>query len=169
MLIITILLFFQLSQKTVAVSCDRPSKGPFVYGFVDLFIGSGESWHWGLSVEESNNTSSTVDNLQNGSQLSWEKVNQNMKMGVVEDAKLDKVLSSTGKVDTPEEESESTDSFTSQSEELVEDVSIGEVRSHEVLLFVGIKCFVGINFLCKIITFKSLMQNETGLSSARGY
>ncbi|XP_071686022.1 eIF-2-alpha kinase GCN2 isoform X2 [Rutidosis leptorrhynchoides] len=115
-----------LSQKTVAVSSERSSKGPFVYGFIDLFIGSGESWHWGISVEENSNTNITVDNLQNGSQPLLEKVNQNMKTGVVEEAKLDKVISSTGKVVILEESSKSSDSRTSPSEESMEDVSIGE-------------------------------------------
>lgn len=115
-----------LPRKTVAVSSDRPSKGPFVYGFLDLFIGSEESWHWGLSVEESSSTSTTLDDLPNGSQPSRDKVNQNMKMMVVEDNKLNKVLTSTGKLDSLEEESSSTDSSTSESEESVENVSIGE-------------------------------------------
>ncbi|GJX61419.1 hypothetical protein Tco_0294319 [Tanacetum coccineum] len=106
-----------LPQKIVAVSSDRPSKGPFLYGFLDLFIGSEESWHWGLSVEESSSTSTTLDDLPNGSQPSQDKVNQNMKMGVAEDNKLNKVLTSMGKLDSLEEESSSTDSYTSESEE----------------------------------------------------
>ncbi|XP_024962899.1 eIF-2-alpha kinase GCN2 isoform X1 [Cynara cardunculus var. scolymus] len=117
----------QLSRKNAAVSCDRPSKGPFVYGFTDLFIGSGESWPWGLSVEKSSNTCTSLqlhalDDLQN------EKVNPNNKMGVAENGKLDKVLSPTAKLDTLEEESRSTESYTSLSvsEESEENVSIGE-------------------------------------------
>ncbi|KAK9059086.1 hypothetical protein SSX86_021705 [Deinandra increscens subsp. villosa] len=122
------LLHMFLSRKNVAVSCDRPSKGPFVYGFLDLFMGSGESWHWGLSVEESNNTINSLDDLHNGSQPSWEKVIPTMKMGVVEGGQLK--VKSTDRLDTLEEESKSTDSFTSQSEESAENVSFGEVRSH---------------------------------------
>nr|GEX49592.1 eIF-2-alpha kinase GCN2 isoform X1 [Tanacetum cinerariifolium]GEX51228.1 eIF-2-alpha kinase GCN2 isoform X1 [Tanacetum cinerariifolium] len=116
-----------LPRKTVAVSSDRPSKGPFVYGFLDLFIGSEESWHCGLSVEASSSTNTTLDDPPNGSQPSRDKVNQNMKMGVAEDNKLNKVLTSTGKLDSLEEDiSSSTDSYTSESEESVENVSIGE-------------------------------------------
>ncbi|CAL1404688.1 unnamed protein product [Linum trigynum] len=38
----------QLFQKDFPVSGDNncTSTGPFVYGFLDLFGGSGESWHW---------------------------------------------------------------------------------------------------------------------------
>ncbi|GKC85681.1 hypothetical protein Tco_1141398 [Tanacetum coccineum] len=54
-----------LPRKIVAVSSDWPSKGPFLYGFLDLFIGSEESWHWGLSVEESSSTNTTLDDLPN--------------------------------------------------------------------------------------------------------
>lgn len=56
-----------------------------------------------------------------------------MKIGVVEDGKLNEVLSSRGKLLTLEEESKSTESLTSQSGELVENASIGEVRLHRVL------------------------------------
>ncbi|GKD35729.1 EIF-2-alpha kinase GCN2 isoform X1, partial [Tanacetum coccineum] len=116
-----------LPRKTLAVSSDRPSKGPFVYGFLDLFIGSEESWHCELSVEASSSTNTALDDPPNGSQPSRDKVNQNMKMGVAEDNKLNKVLTSTGKLDSLEEDiSSSTDSYTSETEESVENVSIGE-------------------------------------------
>nr|XP_043628551.1 eIF-2-alpha kinase GCN2 [Erigeron canadensis] len=111
-----------VSQKNVAVSCDRPSKGPFVYGFLDLFIGSGESWHWGLSVEEGSNTSTAFDNLHDGRQPSQENFKQNMNMGVDEDGAPGKVPSSTGK--GLEGDSKSTDPVTSLSEESMEDASI---------------------------------------------
>ncbi|KAI3804430.1 hypothetical protein L1987_25968 [Smallanthus sonchifolius] len=113
-----------LPRKSVAVSCDRPSKGPFVYGFLDLFIGSGESWHWGLSVEESNSTIISLDDLHNGGQPSWEKANPTMKIGVVEGGKPK--VKSTERLDALEEESNSIDSLASQSAESVENVSIGE-------------------------------------------
>ncbi|KAJ0937837.1 putative protein kinase PEK-GCN2 family [Helianthus annuus] len=114
-----------LSRKNATVSCDRPSKGPFVYGFLDLFIGSGESWHWGLSVEESNSTIVALDNLNNGGQPSWEKVNPTMKMGVIEGGQLK--VKSTERLDILEEDdSKSTDSLASQSAEPVENVSVGE-------------------------------------------
>ncbi|KAL4567577.1 hypothetical protein LXL04_023165 [Taraxacum kok-saghyz] len=102
---------------------DRPSKGPFVYGFIDLFMGSGESWPWGLSIEESNNKDNT---LQLDDPHNEKKVNQIMKTGVVEDGDVDKVISHTERLDGLEEESKSNDSFTSSSEESVENVSIGE-------------------------------------------
>ncbi|MFS7924534.1 putative transferase, protein kinase PEK-GCN2 family [Helianthus anomalus] len=114
-----------LSRKNATVSCDRPSKGPFVYGFLDLFIGSGESWHWGLSVEESNGTIVALDNLNNGGQPSWEKVDPTMKMGVIEGAQLK--VKSTERLDILEEDdSKSTDSLASQSAEPVENDSVGE-------------------------------------------
>ncbi|XP_023759388.1 eIF-2-alpha kinase GCN2 isoform X1 [Lactuca sativa] len=113
------------------VTTDRPSKGPFVYGFIDLFMGSGESWPWGLSIEESNNKNTSLElhhALEDPHNTSLEKVkvNQNMKTGVVEDGDMDKVISPTSRLDDLEEESKSTNSFTSSSEELVDNVSIGE-------------------------------------------
>lgn len=115
------------------MTTDRPSKGPFVYGFIDLFMGSGESWPWGLSIEESNNKNTSLElhhALEDPHNTSLEKVkvNQNMKTGVVEDGDMDKVISPTSRLDDLEEESKSTNSFTSSSEELVDNVSIGEVR-----------------------------------------
>ncbi|KAI7743479.1 hypothetical protein M8C21_011242 [Ambrosia artemisiifolia] len=113
-----------LSRKNAAVSCDRPSKGPFVYGFLDLFIGSGESWHWGLSVEESNSTIIALDDLNNGGHPSWEKVIPTMKMGLNERGQPK--VKSTERLDTLEEDSKSTDSLASESAESVENVSVGE-------------------------------------------
>ncbi|KAL8263633.1 hypothetical protein R6Q59_021763 [Mikania micrantha] len=113
-----------LSRKNVAASCDRPSRGPFVFSFLDLFIGSGESWHWGLSVEESNSTIVSSDDLHNSSQSLWEKVNPTMKTGVVEGGQLK--VKSTERLDSLEEESRSIDSFVSQSKESTDKVSIGE-------------------------------------------
>lgn len=114
------------------VNTDRPSKGPFVYGFIDLFMGSGESWPWGLSVDDSNNkaTSLQLDEIEdqvNGSREKVKvkvKVNQDLETRVVEDGDVDKVISPKSKLDDLEEESKSIDSYTS--EELVDNVSIGE-------------------------------------------
>ncbi|XP_076899148.1 eIF-2-alpha kinase GCN2-like [Bidens hawaiensis] len=113
-----------LSRKNVTVLCDRPSKGPFVYGFLDLFVGSGESWHWGLSVEESNSTIIALDDLNTDGQPSLEKVSPTMKMGLDEGGQP-KVIS-TERLNTLVEESKSIDSLALQSVESVENASIDE-------------------------------------------
>ncbi|CAN1247951.1 eIF-2-alpha kinase GCN2 [Linum perenne] len=44
----------QLFQKEFSVSDNKNcfSTTPYVYGFLDLFSGSGESWHWGLPLDD---------------------------------------------------------------------------------------------------------------------
>lgn len=37
------------------------TRGPFVYGFLDLFSGSGESWQFSLAMEDSRHIHSSLD------------------------------------------------------------------------------------------------------------
>ncbi|GLT53273.1 hypothetical protein SLA2020_265560 [Shorea laevis] len=48
----------ELFQKEIAASNNK--RGPFVYGFIDLFSGSGESWNWGFVMDEKSVMNSSV-------------------------------------------------------------------------------------------------------------
>lgn len=52
------------SFEGIAVSDNKSCslKIPLVYGFIDLFSGCGESWHWGLRMDE-NKRLSTLGSL----------------------------------------------------------------------------------------------------------
>ncbi|KAA8527288.1 hypothetical protein F0562_034615 [Nyssa sinensis] len=119
----------QLSQKDVAVSCNKTclSKGPFVYGFVNLFSGSGESWHWVLGVEENGGINSSVrSNTSDGSKHRYEilekKIDQDVKPLVNPDTKQGSLTHST-KLDTLEEESEDESKNLSATDSKSEDES----------------------------------------------
>ncbi|KAE9452853.1 hypothetical protein C3L33_15257, partial [Rhododendron williamsianum] len=77
------------------------SRGPFVYGFVDLFSGSGESWHWGLELEESYGINPSVQSrtLEN-------KIDPKVKPTVVQEVKQVPIVLPVTKLDTLEEECE---------------------------------------------------------------
>ncbi|XP_059632903.1 eIF-2-alpha kinase GCN2 isoform X3 [Cornus florida] len=99
-------------QKDITVSGDRTwySMGPFVYGFVDLFSGSGESWHWGLEVEDNGGMnlslrSNKLDNSRHGYEVQEKIMDQNVKPLVFQDTKQGPLLTPV-KLDTLEEESE---------------------------------------------------------------
>ncbi|KAM7486980.1 hypothetical protein LguiA_002989 [Lonicera macranthoides] len=99
------------NNTTVLYDKTRFSKGPFVYGFIDLFIGSGESWHWGLAVEESNVLHSSVrsnkvDCSNSGYGTLDKKIDQNLKSLVIKETKQGPLVTPTAKLDPLEEESE---------------------------------------------------------------
>lgn len=52
----------QLSREdgTVSYRMNYPSRGPFVYAYLDLFSGTGESWHWNLTMEQTTVISSST-------------------------------------------------------------------------------------------------------------
>ncbi|KAI8566990.1 hypothetical protein RHMOL_Rhmol02G0086400 [Rhododendron molle] len=77
------------------------SRGPFVYGFVDLFSGSGESWHWGLEFEESHGINPSVQSrtLEN-------KIDPKVKPTVVQEVKQVPIVLPVTKLETLEEECE---------------------------------------------------------------
>lgn len=105
----------QLYQNNVMLKYDRTgfSKGPFVYGFIDLFIGSGESWHWGLAVEESNGLHpNKVDRSNKGYGTLEKKIAQNPL--VIKDTKQGP-LGPTEKLDPLEEESKAESKNTNSS------------------------------------------------------
>ncbi|KAH7572810.1 hypothetical protein JRO89_XS03G0017900 [Xanthoceras sorbifolium] len=119
--------------QDIAVSTNKScsSRGPFVYGFVDLFSGSGESWHWSLGMDENRGIVSSVQShTSDGSKLGYEvlakKIDKNVKPVTVQDTKQGPVLYNTAKLDAVKEETEdenksisTTDSSRSVMEELV--------------------------------------------------
>lgn len=98
------------------------SKGPFVYGFKDLFSGSGDSWHMALEMDDS----LKLDRKFNYEVLE-QKFDQNAKPSTVQDNRQGQLLLSTTKLGTLQEETEDdnkstspTDSIISIKEEMVE-------------------------------------------------
>ncbi|XP_057460394.1 eIF-2-alpha kinase GCN2 isoform X2 [Actinidia eriantha] len=102
----------QLSLNYAADSCNKScsSRGPFVYGFIDLFSGSGESWHWGLEVEDTHGINHSVhSHTQDGSNHGYVLENknvQNVKPTMTQEVKQVPLLAPIKKLDTLEEESE---------------------------------------------------------------
>ncbi|KAF5206633.1 hypothetical protein FRX31_003779, partial [Thalictrum thalictroides] len=43
-------------EVSIASNMDHLSRGLHVYGLVDLFTGSGESWDWGPGADKSRGT-----------------------------------------------------------------------------------------------------------------
>lgn len=121
--------------EDIAVSAKKGChlKGPFVYGFIDLFSGCGESWHWGLGLDENKGIVSSVkSDVADGSKLRYEalgkNIDKNVKTMTIPDTKQGPLLIPTVKLDTVKEENEydnksisTNDSTTSVMEELVED------------------------------------------------
>ncbi|KAM4106014.1 hypothetical protein ACB094_04G035100 [Castanea mollissima] len=118
-----------LFQKEITASSNK--RGPFVYGFIDLFTGSGESWTWGFGIDEKGGMNFSVQpHTPEGSKLVYEvpekQPDKNAKPLKMQDTKQGLLPSPTAKLDTLEEESEdgnksvsSTDSSRSLEEELV--------------------------------------------------
>ncbi|GAV69857.1 Pkinase domain-containing protein/RWD domain-containing protein/HGTP_anticodon2 domain-containing protein/tRNA-synt_His domain-containing protein [Cephalotus follicularis] len=108
----------QLFQDT-EVSSNKSfcPKGPFVCGFIDLFCGSGDSWHWSLGVDNNRGTTSSVQSHRlDSSNLGYkvqEKLDKNAKQPAMEGTNQGLLHSPTAKLDTVEEESEDDDTGTS--------------------------------------------------------
>lgn len=119
--------------KDIVVSATKScsTRGPFVYGFMDLFSGSGESWHWGLGMDDNKAIVSSVnahmsDGLKLGREVSGKKVDKNVKPLTVQDTKQGPLPVPAPKLDSVKEEHEelnksisSTDSARSGIEELI--------------------------------------------------
>lgn len=96
-------------QKDIAISSNK--KGPFVYGFIDLFSGSGESWNWGFGVDETSGINPSVpSHTGDGSKVKHEiqekKLDRHAEPLNLQDIKKSSLLSSTVKLDSLEEDSE---------------------------------------------------------------
>lgn len=116
----------------MTVSCDKSCfpAGPFVYGFLDLFSGSGESWHWGLAMEANGQINSTIDGSRHAYGTLEKAIDHDVKP-LLQETKQGPQRASTVKLDILEEESEdeskTTDSRTSLSNESVGNATISEV------------------------------------------
>jgi translation initiation factor 2-alpha kinase 4 len=119
----------ELFQKEIAASNNK--RGPFVFGFIDLFSGSGESWNWGFVMDEKSAMNSSVQpNPVEGAKLGYEvqkkEPDKSTKQLKMQDTKQGLLPSSNAILDTLEEETEdsnksisSTDSSRSLEEDLV--------------------------------------------------
>ncbi|MCD7468234.1 hypothetical protein HAX54_006235, partial [Datura stramonium] len=103
----------QLTFKTAAVSSsDTCSFGrPFVYGFVDLFSGSGESWHWSLGINDNGRIDSLVEShvsagLNHEYDNQQKKIDQIVKPALKQAAKQESLCKAEMKLDALEEKSE---------------------------------------------------------------
>ncbi|KAJ6677659.1 HISTIDYL-TRNA SYNTHETASE [Salix viminalis] len=115
-----------LFQKDLAVSSNKScsSRGSFVYGFIDVFSGCGESWHWGLAVDELK--SHVLDHSEVGYEVQEMKLDKITKPLTVQEAKQGLLVSPIAKLDTLEEESENENkglSTSNSSRSLVEEVT----------------------------------------------
>ncbi|KAJ6741180.1 EIF-2-ALPHA KINASE GCN2 [Salix purpurea] len=115
-----------LFQKDLAVSSNKScsSRGSFVYGFINLFSGCGESWHWGLAVDELK--SHVLDHSEVGYEVQEMKLDKITRPLTVQEAKQGLLVSPIAKLDTLEEESENENkglSTSNSSRSLVEEVT----------------------------------------------
>ncbi|KAJ7980699.1 protein kinase family protein [Quillaja saponaria] len=123
----------ELIEKDIPISYNR--KAPFVYGFIDLFSGYGESWNWGFGMDESSRQDALLQpHKSDGSKLGYEiqqkKDERKAEPTTVRDTKQSPIVSPIAKLDTVEEETEegnksisSTDSSRSHKVDLVENGS----------------------------------------------
>lgn len=120
----------QLSREdgTMSYRINYPPRGPFVYAYLNLFSGSGESWQWNLTMEQNTATSSSThcDFLED------KRTESELQPVAVKEAKQDFSNKPPLKLVTVEEETEdeikSTDSLKILSYESVDGSSIMEVK-----------------------------------------
>ncbi|XP_065866338.1 eIF-2-alpha kinase GCN2 isoform X2 [Euphorbia lathyris] len=99
-----------LEDITISSNKKCSSGGPFVYGFVDLFSGSGESWNWGLPLDDNRGVNSSIKSNVDGSKVGREvqenKLDKVTKPLTVQDSKQIPLLAPIAKLHTVDEESE---------------------------------------------------------------
>ncbi|KAI4324306.1 hypothetical protein L6164_023858 [Bauhinia variegata] len=91
------------------VTSNRSSS--FVYGFIDLFSGYGESWNWGFGMEEtggkiSSISPSTLDASKRGYEAQGKKSDSKVEPLIMEESKKGPLVSHTSKLDTLVEDTE---------------------------------------------------------------
>lgn len=138
--------------ENIAVSTNKScsTKGPFVYGFIDLFSGSGELWQWGLGMDENRVAASSIHSHSSydSNVVRYEalarKVDKNVKPLTTQDTKQVHLLDRGAQLDALKEETEdenksrsSTDSSRSEMDEQVGHAkdSENEVSNVWILLF----------------------------------
>ncbi|WCJ41344.1 protein kinase family protein [Euphorbia peplus] len=107
-----------LEEITISSNKKCSSGGPFVYGFIDLFSGSGESWNWGRSLDDNSGINSSVQSsLIDGSEVGREvhenKLDKVTKLLTVQESKQIPSVASVAKLHTVDEESENENRTTS--------------------------------------------------------
>lgn len=127
--------------------------GPFVYGFVDLFSGSGESWNWGFGLDENSVIKTsvparTVDGPKAKNKVEEKHLQNYVGPLVFQDTRKDSLLSPMTKLRTLEEESEegdknlsSSNSSTSSVEKSVGNNSTGGEEVSSLDSFFMFECF----------------------------
>ncbi|CAN4120986.1 unnamed protein product [Withania somnifera] len=100
----------QLTYKDATVSSGDTSSfgGPFVYGFIDLFSGSGESWHWSLGINDNGRIDSLVEShvpadLKHEHNNQQKKIDQIVKPQLNQAAKQESLCKAEMKLDALEE------------------------------------------------------------------
>ncbi|XVE81078.1 hypothetical protein DITRI_Ditri15bG0034400 [Diplodiscus trichospermus] len=102
-------------QKDVAISNKKScsSKGPFVYGFIDLFGGSGELWNWPIDMEKNSgivSAEAVQSHRSDDSKIAYnfreKKLEKNPKPSPMEEKKKVPSPLPVAKLDTLKEESE---------------------------------------------------------------
>lgn len=132
-----------LSRKDMAVSSIMmySCKGPFVYGYIDLFSGCGESWHWSLGMEQSFSlktkvSSNTFEHSKVGHHNVDNKIEKKGKPVELQGAKQEVVQNPALQLVTVKEESEdeikSTDSSTTLSCGTVKSGGVGNIKDNFV-------------------------------------
>ncbi|KAK4341295.1 hypothetical protein RND71_039796 [Anisodus tanguticus] len=128
----------QLTCNDAAVSsCDSCSfGGSFVYGFVDLFSGSGESWHWSLGINDNGRIDSLVEShvsagLKHEYDNQQKQIDQIVKPALNQAAKQESLRKAEMKLNALKEESEGeskscSDLSKSYTDESVEDHVMGK-------------------------------------------
>ncbi|KAJ4955074.1 hypothetical protein NE237_011857 [Protea cynaroides] len=122
----------------VSIASDKScsSRGPFVYGLVDLFKCLGGSWNWGLGVDkDGGRNSSTFKHALDASKTEYMVAEKHFlqkgKPTVLQDTMQGPVSLPTVKLDALKEESEDVDtSISDSSRSLVEEL-LGTSTSHE--------------------------------------
>ncbi|KAF5733896.1 Kinase family protein isoform 2 [Tripterygium wilfordii] len=113
----------QFVQDDITISSNKSgyARGPFVFGFLDLFSGSGESWHWSIKMDENKVAASTVQSqVLNDSKVGYDdshanKLDKNAQPLKVQDTKQGPVQPPISKLDTLEEDNEEDDTSISSS------------------------------------------------------
>nr|XP_048333144.1 eIF-2-alpha kinase GCN2 isoform X2 [Ziziphus jujuba var. spinosa] len=109
----------QLFLQDVAIS--NSIRGPFVYGFIDLFSGSGESWNWGFGIDGNSGTNTlvpphTVDDSKLRNEVKEKNLEKHVRPTLLQDTKQASLLSPTAKLHPLEEESEESNKSLSSSD-----------------------------------------------------
>ncbi|XP_012065156.1 eIF-2-alpha kinase GCN2 isoform X2 [Jatropha curcas] len=131
----------QLSQDTAVTSNKNCSSSePYVYGFIDLFSGSGESWHWGLAVDDNRGGNTSVkshplDGSKVGYGVQKKKLDKVTKPLTVQETKPSPVLHPVEEDSEDDSKSIATDFSTSLTEEseksLMEESEENEMEGKE--------------------------------------